>query len=95
MRKRKKAAPEFEAPDLLGLAQRVTRLGNNEIVDQLDVTLGTLIRYIQEWRHSRDADYLGEIALGAQAIYVIAKELGVRQGELLPTQPTRQIKRGA
>jgi hypothetical protein len=92
MRKRRKKAPEFDAPDLLALAERVTRLGNNEIIEQLDITLATLNRYVPEFRRTRDADYLGEIGLGAQALYVMAKELGVRQGDLLPERPTRQVR---
>ena len=91
--RRKKKTPAFEAPDLIDLAERAVRLDNSEILDALDVTLSSLCKYIPEFRRTKEKDYLGEIDLAAQAIYVMAKELATRAGDRPTSQPARQIRR--
>ena len=91
MRRRRKK-PDYDFPDAVALAERANRMDTLEILETLDATVGNLNRYLPEFRRTRDGDFLGEIALCAEAIYCMAKELGVRQGDLIPTQPTRQTK---
>jgi hypothetical protein len=82
--------PKLETPDLLDLADRTTKLDNGEILDALDITLSSICRYVPEFRRTRDSDYLGEISMAAQAIYVMAEEMATRAGHKAPDQPTRQ-----
>lgn len=81
--------PKLETPDLLDLADRATRLDNGEIIDALDVTLSNLCRYVPEFRRTRQADYMAEVALGAQALYVMAEEILTRSGMRATDEPTR------
>ena len=92
MLKRKQKSPTFDAPDLVALAERSVRLDNGEILDALDVTLSSLCKYVPEYRRTKEKDFLGEIDLAAQAIYVMAKELSIRAGEVPSTKPTRQSR---
>lgn len=90
LRRRKNRRPPFEAPDLVALAERATRLDNHEIFTAVDTTLSNLGRYVSEYRQTMNSDYLGELMLGAQALYVMAAELSVRRGEPPAGTPTRQ-----
>jgi len=92
VRRRHKNQPGFDAPDLLAMAHRVTGLDNPEILDAMDTTLSNLCRYVADFRHTRDNDYLGEIGLGAQALYTMSTELAARRGAAVSTTPTRQVR---
>jgi hypothetical protein len=89
MRKRK-SRPKLETPDLIDLADRATKLDNGEILDAVDITLSNLCKYVPEFRRTRDSDFLGEISMGAQALYVMAEEMATRAGARAPERPTRQ-----
>jgi len=92
---KRKKRPGFEAPDLLALAARANRLDNGEILDQLDTTVSTVNQYTTGYRQTKDLLYLKELALAAQAVYVMAEEMLTRAGEpgSIPTAPpARQIK---
>ena len=93
MKRRRKQLPEFEAPDLAALAERAVRLDNGEIHSALETTVSTLDRYVYEYRRANDPDFLSEMLLSAQAVYVMAHELLVRRGEAPSTAPARQVKR--
>lgn len=90
MLKRRTKVPSLETPDLLDLAHRAKGLDNGEILDAVDITLSNLGRFTSEFRRSRESDYLGEISMGAQALYVMAEEMATRAGFMAPTTPTRQ-----
>jgi hypothetical protein len=87
---RKKSRPKLDTPDLLDLAERSTRLDNGEMLDAMDITLSNLCRYLPEFRRTRQADYLGEISMAAQALYVMAEEMATRAGARASEKPTRQ-----
>lgn len=91
MRKKRKAT--FDAPDLLALADRTVRLDSTEILNAMDVTLSSLCRYIPEYRRTMQNEYLGEIDLAAQALYVMSQELAERVGEKPSVKPARQSRR--
>lgn len=88
--RKKKLRPELDAPDVLDLAERANRLDSGEILNHMDTTLSLLCKYVPEYRATKDSRYLGEIDLAAQAIYVMARELSTRVGELPSTKPARQ-----
>jgi hypothetical protein len=90
--KRKFKRPKLEAPDLLALADRATRLDNGEILDAVDTTLSSLCRYVPEFRRTRQSDYLAEISLASQALYVMAEEMLTRAGARAPEEPVRRSR---
>jgi hypothetical protein len=53
-----------------------------------------LNKYFTEYRRSRETDFLGEMSLCAEALYVMTEELATRAGAASPitAKPARQIK---
>lgn len=92
MRKSKRR-PSLETPDLLDLADRATRLDNGEILDALDITISNIGRYASEFRHSRNTDFLAEMSMAAQAVYVMVEEMATRAGQRASKEPVRRSVR--
>jgi len=90
VKRRKRGSATFDAPDLADLASRALGLDNGAIIDAMDITLSNLCRYLPAYRQTKDLDYLGEIDLAAQALYVMAKELATRRGDRPTGTPARQ-----
>lgn len=88
----KKSRPKLDTPDLLDLADRATKLDNPEIIDQMDTTLSNLCRYLPEFRRTRQGDYLAEISMAAQALYVMAEEMATRAGIRATEEPVRRSR---
>lgn len=65
------------------LIRRVAKLSNQELIDNLDVTLSSITRYVPEYRRTGAQTLLVEISLLAEALYVLADVLKDRQIELL------------
>ena len=82
----------FDAPYLQDLARRSVRLDNEELIRTLDTCMSTLNRYALEYSRTKDVDYLGEIQLTAQSVYVVAAELDARRGNRPAVAPARQTK---
>ena len=95
MRRSRKKAQQleraFDAPDLMALADRATRLDSPQLWEALDTTINNLGRYMTEYRQHRNGDFLGEMMLGAQAVYSMAAEESSRIGEPPSQKPTRQL----
>lgn len=92
MKRKKFKRPKLETPDLLDLADRATKLDNSEILNALDITLSNICRYVPEFRRTRQSDYLAEISMGAQAIYVMVEEMATRAGARASEEPTRRSR---
>lgn len=94
MRKKKlrQAEKSFEAPDLAALAERAVRLDSPELHNALETTIVNMGRYMSEYRQQRNGDFLGELMIGAQAVYVMAAEESTRIGEPPSQKPTRQLR---
>ena len=90
---KRRSRPKLDTPDLLDLADRATRLDNGEILDTLDITLSNLCRYLPEFRRTRQTDYLGEMSMAAQAIYVMVEEMATRAGARAIDEPVRRSAR--
>jgi hypothetical protein len=78
---------------LIALAERAVKLDSSEILNAMDVTLSNLCLFIPEYRKTMFNEYLGEIDLASQAIYVMARELSNRVGEKPSVKPARQSRR--
>lgn len=97
-RQAKKLEKSFEAPDLLALARRANTQDSPALFDAVETTLSNASRYFSEYRQTHDADYLAELGLAGQALFVMANELSLRAGAPLavdeppPPLKSRQVK---
>jgi hypothetical protein len=77
----------------------VRKLSTAEVIDAQEQVLNALVRYIPEFRKTRDGDMQREIQLCCESIYIMAEQLLANEqwalGADTPTPPpARQAKRG-
>jgi hypothetical protein len=90
-RQRRKLESDFEAPDLVALARRATTLDSSVLYDALETTLSNAGNYFRSYRQTHEPDYLAELGLAGQAIFVMANELSLRAGGPLVIE--QQVKK--
>lgn len=84
--KRKKSptspSSSFSPPNEEPIANRVAKLGNEDLMMSVELQLNSLVRYVPEYQRSRNPDCLGEAMLATEALYVMLDELLKRQSRV-------------
>lgn len=66
---------KFSPANLVRLAQRAKLLDRSDLVDNLDMSLSLLTRYVSEYRRTREPRMLAEAKMSAEATYALLEEL--------------------
>lgn len=76
MRRRRKEVDPLNSAELL---RRASKLDSDDLLESMETTLNNLCRYMIDYRRERRVEYLGEIKMTAEGIFVMAGELDRRK----------------